>query len=138
MSKPDPALLDPRRYPFVHQVTTRFADMDPNQHLNNVAIAALFEDGRVRFGHAAGNRKAMIASVAISYLDQAFYPETVTSYVGLEAIGRTSWTTVQLLEQQGKVFAFCRSTAVRIIDGRPAPVEDALRKGFTAMLLRDA
>lgn len=138
MAKPDPSLLDPARYPFVHRVTTRFSDMDPNQHLNNVAIAALFEDGRVRFGQAAGNRKAMIVSVAIEYLDQAFFPQDVTVYVGLENIGRSSWTTVQLLEQEGRVFAFCRSTIVRTVDGKPALVEGDLRAGFERMLLRDA
>jgi acyl-CoA thioester hydrolase len=138
MAKPDPSLLDPARYPFVHRVTTRFSDVDPNQHLNNVAIAALFEDGRVRFGQAAGNRKAMVASVAIEYLGQAYFPQDVTAYVGLESIGRSSWTTVQLLEQEGRVFAFCRTTAVRTVDGRPSPIEDDLRAGFEKMLLRDA
>lgn len=138
MAKPDPALLDPRRYPFVHQVSTRFADMDPNHHLNNVAIAALFEDGRVRFGQTAGDKKAMIVNVSIDYLDQAFYPDSVTGYVALENIGRSSWTTVQLLEQNGRVFAFARATAVRVADGRPAAIEDGMRAEFEKLTLRDA
>lgn len=136
MAKPDAALLDPARYPFVHKVTTRFADVDPNQHLNNVAIAALFEDGRVRFGQSAGNRKAMVVSVAIEYLDQAFYPDPVTSYAALEHVGRSSWTTVQVLEQGGRVFAFARSIAVRTVDGKPAPIEEDLRAEFEKLVLR--
>ena len=138
MPKPDNALLNPARYPFVHEVTTRFADMDPNQHLSNVAIAALFEDGRVRFAHATGSRRAMVASVAIEYLDQAFYPDPVTSHVGLERVGRTSWTTVQVLVQNGKVFAFARTVAVCTPDGRPGPIDADLRAGLERMVLRDA
>ncbi|MEN9926893.1 MAG: hypothetical protein RL268_3019 [Pseudomonadota bacterium] len=70
MARPDAALLDAARYPFAHTITTRFADIDPNQHLNNVALAAMMEDARVRFNMSMssavkiGERRAMVASVA--------------------------------------------------------------------------
>ena len=43
-----PELLDRSRYPFRHEITTRFANVDPNQHINNVALFAAFEcaDGK--------------------------------------------------------------------------------------------
>jgi len=41
-----PELLNRSRYAFRHEITTRFADVDPNQHINNVALFAAFEDAR--------------------------------------------------------------------------------------------
>ena len=41
MAKPDPALLDPTRYPHSVEIPTRYADCDPNNHINNVALAAI-------------------------------------------------------------------------------------------------
>ena len=128
MPRPDPALLDPARYPFSHTISTRFADVDPNQHLNNVALAAMMEDARVRFNLAAGlsvkigARRAMVASVGMEYLAQGRFPEPVSLYCGIETIGRTSWSIAQLLAQEGLVVAFARSVIVAIDQDRPAPV----------------
>ncbi len=133
MPRPDPALLDPARYPFVHTVTTRFADVDPNQHLNNVALAAMMEDARVRFNQMIGlnvkigERRAMVASVGMEYLAQGHFPQPVDAHCGIEQVGRTSWSIAQLLTQEGRVVAFARSVIVAIADDRPAPVPDATR-----------
>ena len=130
MPRPDPALLDPARYPFAHVISTRFADVDPNQHLNNVALAAMMEDARVRFNLAAGlsvrigARRAMVASVGMEYLAQGHFPGPVTAHCAIETIGRTSWSIAQLLEQDGTVVAFARSVIVAIDEDRPAPVPD--------------
>lgn len=133
MPRPEPALLDPARYPFAHQTTTRFADVDPNQHLNNVALAAMMEDARVRFNLAIGaririgERRAMVASVAMEYLSQGHFPDPVTVHCGIEGVGRTSWAIVQLLEQNGRPVAFARSIIVAIADDRPTPVPEDYR-----------
>lgn len=130
MPRPESALLDPARYPFAHAVTTRFADVDPNQHLNNVALAAMMEDARVRFNLAMrgrvriGERRAMVASVAMEYLSQGHFPGPVTVHCGIEGVGRTSWTIAQLLEQEGRPVAFARSVIVAIADDRPTPLDD--------------
>lgn len=128
MPRPDPALLNPARYPFVHTVTTRFADVDPNQHLNNVALAAMMEDARVRFNQTIGlkvkigERRAMVASVGMEYLAQGHFPDPVDAHCGIEQVGRTSWSIAQLLTQDGRAVAFARSVIVAIANDRPAPV----------------
>lgn len=133
MPRPDPALLDPARYPFAHTITTRFADVDPNQHLNNVALAAMMEDARARLNLALGRliqigeRRAMVASVAMEYLSQGHFPEPVTVHCAIEGVGRTSWSIVQLLEQGGRGVAFARSITVAIEHDRPILVPDDLR-----------
>lgn len=133
MARPDATLLDPARYPFAHQITTRFADIDPNQHLNNVALAAMMEDARVRFNLALGStikigeRRAMVASIAMEYLSQGHFPDPVTVHCGVERVGSSSWTVVQLLVQLGRPVAFARSVLVAIADDRPTPVAEDYR-----------
>ena len=133
MPRPEPALLDPARYPFTHAATTRFADVDPNQHLNNVALAAMMEDARVRFNLAIGSaikigeRRAVVASITMDYLAQGHFPDPVAVHCAIEGIGRTSWTIIQLLAQGGKPVAFARSVLVAIADDRPTPVADDYR-----------
>ena len=41
-------LTDRSLYPVWSQTTVRYSDLDPNNHVNNGAIGAFFEDGRVR------------------------------------------------------------------------------------------
>ena len=133
MPRPEPALLDPARYPFTHYTTTRFADVDPNQHLNNVALAAMMEDARVRFNLAIGNaikigeRRAMVASIGMDYLAQGHFPDPVAVHCAVDAIGRSSWTVIQLLVQNAEPIAFARSVLVAIADDRPTPVADDYR-----------
>lgn len=133
MARPDAALLDPARYPFAHTITTRFADIDPNQHLNNVALAAMMEDARVRFNMTMGSaikigeRRAMVASVAMEYLSQGHFPDPVTVHCAVEHIGNSSWTVVQLLAQNGRPVAFARSALVAIADDRPTPIAEDYR-----------
>ena len=133
MARPDAALLDPARYPFAHMITARFADVDPNQHLNNVALAAMMEDARVRFNLAMGSaikigeRRAMVASVSMEYLSQGHFPDPVTVHCAVERIGNSSWTVVQLLGQNGRPVAFARSALVAIADDRPTPIAEDYR-----------
>lgn len=133
MARPDAALLDTARYPFAHTITTRFADVDPNQHLNNVALAAMMEDARVRFNMSMGDavklgeRRAMVASVAMEYLSQGYFPDPVTVHCAVERVGNSSWTVVQVLAQNGRPVAFARSALVAIADDRPTPIAEDYR-----------
>ncbi|EJL23340.1 thioesterase family protein [Novosphingobium sp. AP12] len=133
MPKPDPALLDPARYPFSSRIEPRFGDLDVNLHINNVAMAGFLEDGRVRFHRESGYRdglaglSSMIVSVGIEYLGEAHYPDPVTIHCAVEDTGRTSHRLIQLVTQDERVVAFCRSTMVTVSKEGPAP----LPAGFT-------
>jgi acyl-CoA thioester hydrolase len=52
MARPESWQLNPDSYPFSHLTETRFADMDLLGHINNVAMAGLFEHGRGMFNHS--------------------------------------------------------------------------------------
>ncbi|MDB5723718.1 MAG: acyl-CoA thioesterase [Novosphingobium sp.] len=145
MAKPDPALLDPTRYPFACEIATRFGDLDVNMHINNVALAGICEDGRVRFHKAsgyhaalggAGGVGAMVASFAIEYLGQAFYPAPVTVHVAAERLGGTSYSLVQLIRQGDRTAAFTRATMVVVKDDRPAPIPELFRTSVAPWMLQ--
>lgn len=142
MAKIDPGLLDATRYPFHHVLTTRFADIDPNRHINNVALAAAFEDARYRFDVSRhlrenmGEFSVMIAANHIDYVGQAYYPDVLDMHVGTLEIGRTSWQLACLAMQNGRPCAFARATLVAIVGGRPAPLPDAFRTALDAARLR--
>ena len=128
----DPALLDPERYSFSVDITTRFADMDSNGHINNVALAAAFEDARVRFDRenglrSVGGQRVMIAAAYIDYLAQAHYPKPLRIVVGATNIGRSSWSIAELALQDGAPVALCRATLVNTDGVKASPVPDALR-----------
>lgn len=142
MAKPDPALLDPARYPFANAVTTRFADLDPNGHINNVAMAAMFEDSRLRFiGEIGFPRNAegarfMVANVTIDYLAQAYYPQGLVCHVAALPGGRSSWSLQQLLLQDDKPVAAAR-VAIVFTDGeRPMAIHSVLRERLVPWLIR--
>ena len=51
--KPDAHLQTAATYPMTRAMDTHFADMDIGGHLNNVALARHFEDGRVALNYEA-------------------------------------------------------------------------------------
>jgi acyl-CoA thioester hydrolase len=127
MAKPDPALLDPARYPFTCRIDPRFGDLDLNKHINNVAMAGILEDARVRFHYASGYRDALaglrsvMASVSIDYLGEGSYPDPLDIHVAIERQGRSSHTLVQVARQGGRLLAFARTVQVTV--DKQGPVE---------------
>ncbi len=142
MAKPDPALLDPARYPFVCEIATRFGDLDINRHLNNVALVAIIEDGRVRLNHVSGFHggtagvSTMVASFAIEYLGQAWYPKPLAVHAAVTHVGRTSFVVQQLVRQEDRIIGFARSTIVFVANNRPTAIPPARLAGFADWMLR--
>ncbi len=134
MAKPDPALLDPARYPFRCDIETRFGDLDLNQHINNVALTGLLEEARVRFHKAiglrtglAGGHSVMITSLSVEFLGQSYFPDPLTVHVGLGRIGRTSYQLVKLAVQGDRRVAFAAAVMVCVHKGVPEQVPESLR-----------
>ncbi len=126
--------LDPAAYPAQHALEPRYGDMDANAHLNNVALARLFEETRVRTlsrlrtGVTGGDPSSMmIVHLAIDYLAEGRYPEVVTAGLAVTAIGRSSFRLGLGLFQCGAPIAIADCAMVNMADGRPAPVDEALR-----------
>ena len=142
MPRPDPALLDPERYPFRCELATRFGDLDTNLHINNVALAGLLEEARVRFHRASRYHDAiagmtsMAVSIAIEYLGQGYYPQPIEVHVAATDIGRTSYALCQLVRQEERVIAFARAIFVCVKDDRPAPIPPAFARTVGPFMLQ--
>lgn len=142
MAKPDPALLNPARYPFACSIEPRFGDLDVNLHINNVAMAGMLEDGRVRFHRRSGYREllvgctSMVASVAIEYLGEANYPDSVAIACAMEHVGRTSHRLVQLVTQNGQPLVFARTVLVTVGPEGPAALPESFAASVAPWMLR--
>lgn len=129
MPKPDPSLLDPARYPGARSMMPRFADLDVNMHVNNVAMLTFMEDARYCFNRDHGfydpprTNKSMLVSLAVEYLGQAYVSDPVVVHSGYEHFGRSSFTMVQLVMQSGQPVAFSRAIIVNTdMDAVPSPL----------------
>jgi acyl-CoA thioester hydrolase len=135
MPKPAPYRLQRASYPFSAITQTRFGDMDFLGHLNNVAYAALFENGRVRFNRSLDERRLrakgerwLVAAVEINYLREGHFPEDVEIANGIGRIGTSSWVIEQAAFQGGMCIATCDTVLVyQGADGVAKPLADTYR-----------
>jgi acyl-CoA thioester hydrolase len=144
MPKPDPALLDHARYPFRCSIETRFGDLDVNLHVNNVSLAGLLEEGRVRFHRAAGTIGAlgaagampMVASLQIEFIGQSYFPDPLDLQVAPSHLGRTSYTLAQLVTQKDRVVTYAQAVMVCMGKEGPVALPEAFRETMQAWMLR--
>lgn len=142
MPKPDPNLLDTVRYPFRCEVQTRYTDIDTNQHVNNVAIVELMQEGRIRFHYATGydraivNMTSMVVSFSVDYLGSAEHLTPVEIHVAALAVGRTSHTLAQLMMQNDKLVAYAQAVLVCVRDGQPAENHPAFREAISGWMIK--
>lgn len=116
-------------YPVSVVMQTRFQDIDPNRHLNNVAFAAMFENARVRLNRSLRpwadrpkNERSMVAAVTINYLNEGQYPDDVEISSGVSRIGTSSYVITQAMFQNGRCLATCDSVIVCRTDGEGKPL----------------
>jgi len=133
MARPEPWQLDSANYPVSLVTQTRFQDIDPNRHLNNVAFATMFENARVRFNRSLRpwaerprNERSMVAAVTINYLREGQYPDDVEVSSGVSKIGSSSYVIAQAMFQNGQCIATCDSIIVCRTDGEGKPLRQAV------------
>lgn len=141
MAHPLPEYLDPTRYHYGVEISTRFADLDPNGHINNVAMAAAFEDARARYDRSIGilelasDIRFVIAATDIAYIAEAYYPAPLTVHVGVVKVGRSSWAMAELAMQDGRPRAFCMATMVALSGDRSCPFPPAFKARLEAEMI---
>ncbi|CAH0348498.1 thioesterase family protein [soil metagenome] len=143
MAKPAPWRLEIDRYPFVKTMATRFRDLDIMGHVNNVAMAGIFETARVHFHRHLGRHpqdqgvRWLIASVHVEYLQEAHFPDEVTVGCSIAKIGNTSWTIYAAAFQNGECVATCDCVVVTHGPGGRRVVDGALRTAMEANRFRE-
>lgn len=133
----NPARLAIETYPQRIQIRASFGDIDSFQHVNNVAIAGFFEEGRATmniglFGadaivHPSDGVQLLFVSVSIEYLAQTEYPGEVTVATGLSNVGRSSFVQSGALFQNGRCVALCDAVSVYAEDGKANPLPESVR-----------
>lgn len=142
MAKPEPWRLYPGAYPHSFTMDTRFQDLDVLGHINNVAFAAMFETGRVKFNQHIGIPprtdviRRLVASVEINYLNEGYFPDSVTMASGLGRIGGSSWAILSAAFQKDKCLATCDTVIVMRGPEGAAPISDELRAQIERFAVR--
>jgi len=118
MAKPEHWRLETSSYPISMAIQTRFADLDSLGHINNVAMAGIFETARIHFHHLFGRHPTdqgvrwLVAAVDLNYVEEAHFPYDVVVYSGIGRIGKSSWTLFSAAFQQGQCVATCDTVMV--------------------------
>lgn len=116
-----PRLVDfPRLEDFPYRLTdnVRFADLDPNQHVNNAAYASYFETGRVTlmkdrsYGLMPPGFAWVMVRLDMHFRAELRWPNSIELGLGVTKLGRTSVTFDQVVFSQGKCIASAVSTNV--------------------------
>ena len=128
-----------------HRLTVRFRDCDPLGHVNNAVYLTYLEQARftlwrAQFGFLAnaatefGKRGAgfILAKADVDFTAQARYGDELEVRLGLEAVGRSSFTYVYEIVKVAteQVVAKARTVQVRFdYDAQqPVAVDDELRQ----------
>ena len=124
----------PRLDDFPHRSNdiVRFADLDPQGHVNQAAFATYFETGRVAMfrtpdlGIGAPGMTFVMVRQEIDYLTELRWPGTVDIGTAIAAFGCSSFTVTQVLYSKDICTAMGRAIMVCIDmeKRRPVPLPD--------------
>lgn len=143
-----PARLDsaPRLDDFPYRLTdnVRFADLDPNQHVNNAVYATYFETGRVtlikdrNFGLMPPGLGWMLVRLDIHFRAELRWPGTIELGLGVAKLGRTSATFDQAVFSEGRCVASAQAVTVLVDETtrKPTPLPGEIIANFQRWLRR--
>lgn len=141
MAKPEPWRLAVDIYPFTTTIQTRYRDLDIMGHVNNVAMAAIFETARVQFHRQLGRHphdsgvRWLIAAVSLNYIQESHYPCDVLVGCGVGRIGNTSWEVCSAAFQNGECVATCDTVVVTHGPEGRRQIDGVLRSAMEANAL---
>jgi acyl-CoA thioester hydrolase len=143
-----PTRLDstPQLEDFPYRLTdnVRFADLDPNQHVNNAVYASYFETGRVTLmkdrdrGLMPEGLGWMMVRLDIHFRAELRWPNRIELGLGVAKFGRTSVTFDQVVFSQGKCVASAQAVTVLIDEKtrKPAALTAEIVKNFQPWIRR--
>ena len=125
-------------FPYRLSDNVRFADLDPNQHVNNAVYATYFETGRVTlmkdrsYGLMPPGFSWMMVRLDMHFRAELKWPGGIEMGLGVSKFGRTSVTFDQVVFSEGRCVASSQSVSVLIdeISRRPVPLTDEIRQNF--------
>ncbi len=146
MSAPIRADAEPLLEDFPYRLSdnVRFADLDPNQHVNNATYASYFETGRVTlmkdrsYGLMPAGYGWVMVRLDMHFRAELHWPGTIELGLGVVKFGRTSVSFDQVVFSQGKCVASARAVTVLIdeVSRQPAPLTSGIKANFQRWLRR--
>jgi acyl-CoA thioester hydrolase len=131
---------NPQLEDFPYRLTdnVRFADLDPNHHVNNAVYATYFETGRVtlmkdlKFGLVPEGLAWIMVRLDIHFRAELKWPGRIEMGLGVSKFGRTSVTFDQVVFSDGRCVASSQSVSVLIdeISRRPVPLTQEIKQNF--------
>jgi acyl-CoA thioester hydrolase len=142
----DPSAAVPRLEDFPYRLTdnVRFADLDPNQHVNNAVYATYFETGRVTlmkdrsYWQLPEGLTWIMVRLDIHFRAELRWPGTIEMGLGVAKFGRTSVTFDQVVFSEGRCVASARAVTVLIdqVTRKPMPLTPEIIAKFQPWLRR--
>ncbi len=133
---------------YPHRATDiiRFADLDPQGHVNNAVFSTYFETGRVAMfrdrdlGIGVPDATFVLVRAEIDYLSELRWPGNVEIGTALASFGRTSFVVLQAIFHEGVCAASARVTMVMSNKStrRPVPLTDAVKERLGRWAYRGA
>ncbi|WP_426426358.1 acyl-CoA thioesterase [Bradyrhizobium genosp. A] len=133
---------------FPYRVTdnVRFADLDPNNHVNNVVYATYFETGRVTLTNDPTNGLMpegfawVMVQLDIHFRAELRWPGTVELGLGVAKLGRTSVIFDQVVFSKGICAASARAVCVLLDETtrEPTPLTEDIIRNLEGWLRRGA
>ncbi|MGY3616484.1 acyl-CoA thioesterase [Bradyrhizobium sp. USDA 10063] len=122
-------------YPYRLSDNVRFADLDPNGHVNNAVYASYFETGRVTLmkdpskGLVPDRLAWIMVRLDIHFRAELHWPGTIELGLGVVKFGRTSVTFDQVVFSQGRCVASAQAVTVLIDEAKrkPVPLTDEVK-----------
>jgi acyl-CoA thioester hydrolase len=133
-------------FPYRLSDNVRFADLDPNQHVNNAVYATYFETGRVTlmkdrsYGLMPEGLAWIMVRLDMHFRAELHWPATIELGLGVSKLGRTSVTFDQVVFSAGRCIASAQSVNVLIdeVSRRPTPLTPEIIANFQPWLRRGA
>ena len=131
-------------FPYRLSDNVRFADLDPNQHVNNAVYATYFETGRVTlmkdrsYGLMPDGVAWIMVRLDIHFRAELRWPGTIEMGLGVVKFGRTSVTFDQVVFSEGKCVASAQSVSVLLDEAtrKPTPLTAEIVRNIQPWLHR--
>jgi acyl-CoA thioester hydrolase len=134
--KHNPQRLELDTYPHRTDISLRFADVDPQWHLNNVRVGEYYQEGRVAFfrhlheslgyERVPGSR-TLVVHQSVDYLTEVTYPGSITIGIGVSKVGTSSWSFAMGMFKEGRCAGLSTTVLVYGLKTGPAPLPDGYR-----------
>ena len=131
-------------FPYRLSDNVRFADLDPNQHVNNAVYATYFETGRVTlmkdrsYGLMPDGLGWIMVRIDIHFRAELHWPGRIELGLGVAKFGRTSVSFDQVVFSEDKCVASARAITVLIdeVTRKPVPLTPELKAKFAPWIRR--